>query len=543
MGDDEDVGPTGGIATFCCGCLLWWPLAIFLTGWNEQTAVCREWAIDQALSESHKLSCDSRSKSLAGSAVAAGELGFVSCPVNTSTWKHFTSKSFAGLDQIPEGDVFGAAAADGAALSMYVTMWQCHERCARYECSRRLGEINETHSSGGEEKRQLLSRRGGGENGERRLKSKGSSKSCNQVCVDWEYSVDKTGVELSQTFHDPGRARDACGDSAGNLRFPNEPKLGTSYAHAASGEVHLNGGAWKLNSFQVGQLPIDTDVVLPNRFSTKTTANEGSPPYPLTEENTHQENNIIWTCNPGTTQAIGCMEISFQKAVPNTVTLLSSVSTKPGLFEEGGWSASGYWLCKDSSANAINRVCPASLGNTVSLQTAYTGAISCGEDVNTLEKLTDVLKSANTAKQWGLRALGFFLFFCSINMCFQPLKSLLGFITNSADSCADGIPCIGGCVDTLTDIFMGVVKAVLCVVAFCCAGACFLFIVAFMWVVMRPVTGSILMVVVCCCCIGASGLLYSQRDPDGKDKLRNRDYGPGSDEDDFLENAEDYDNE
>jgi hypothetical protein len=537
--DDEDVGPTYGIATFCCGCLLWWPLAIFITGWNEQTAVCREWAIDQATEKSHKLSCTSTDKAADGTAVAPGDLGFVSCAVDQTSWKHFTSADFAGLTGITPGLLFGANAADGAALSMTVKMWQCYEHCSRYECRHRRLESNETHSSEGAEERALLTRRRGGEAaGPRRLKSKGSSKSCTQECVDWTYEPSLSGVELSRSFHRPTEATAGCGEYASTVGPPAEPKLGTSYAHAASGAVKLTGGAWKLNTFQVEQLPIDTDVILPDRQPTGTLPNGGAP-QTMTAVNTEQKQNTLYTCGPGV-EAVGCMEITFKKAHPTTVTILSQISETKGLFKEEGWSASGYWLCKNaSSANSINRVCPADITNNFNLKTLSTGVFSCGEDVNTLEKLEEALKSANTLKRWGFRALGFFLFFCSINMCFQPIKSLLGVITNTADSCSDGIPCIGGCIDTMTDIFMGVVKAILCLVAFCCAGACFLFIVAVMWVVMRPVTGSIMFVVFCVCCIGASGLLYSNKDPDGKAKLKERSYAMGTRDGDLGD--DDYD--
>lgn len=292
--------------------------------------------------------------------------------------------------------------------------------------------------------------------------------------------------------------------------------MGESYVHAAKGEVQLSPGKhWKLNDFQIQGLPIDVDVPLKPREATGTLGPVfGSS---LTTQNTRQSSNTIYTCAANRPSEMGCLEIKFKKATPNTVTIFSATSKEEGFFSDEGWFADGYWLCSGSSSNHINRACPAS--TSVSF---YKGVTSCGEDVNTMDKLTTKLQNENNTKLWVIRFAGFILFWMSISMCFQPIRSLLGCITNSLDSATDCIPCVGWIVDTMTDVFMGVVKAVLCIVSFCCGGACFLFVVAFMWIVLRPVQGCILMVVMCCCCCGAAGLLYSQRDPEKGAKARDK---------------------
>lgn len=518
MGDDEDVGPTCGIGTFCVGLLLVWPAAIILTGYNEQAAVCREWAIDQAKDTARSLTCSSASKDADGQQIATGTLGFLSCDVDKSTYKQFTSQSFAGLQGISVGSIFKPADAKAAAMSMDVQMWQCYETCAREECYRRLDETDGTASPQGhgdavEDRRSLLTRRlGDVENGAttRNLKSS-SSKSCTPRCVEYRHERRLTGDRLSQSFHDEGGARAVCGDTSWS--YVEDPKMGVSYVHAAKGEVQLSGKKWKLNDFQIQGLPIDVDVTLPNREG----SNLGPVGGTLTNQNTRQSSNKIYTCAANRPNEMGCLEISFKKAVPNTVTIFSATSKEEGFFSDEGWFADGYWLCSGSSSNHINRACPAS--TSVSF---FKGVTSCGEDVNTMDKLTSKLANENNTKLWGIRIAGFILFWCSISMCFQPIRSLLGCITNSLDSATDCIPCVGWIVDTMTDIFMGVVKAVLCIVSFCCAGGCFLFVVAFMWMVLRPVQGSILMVVMCCCCCGGVGLLYSGRDPEKGAKARDK---------------------
>jgi len=203
---------------------------------------------------------------------------------------------------------------------------------------------------------------------------------------------------------------------------------------------------------------------------------------------------------------MGCLEISFDKAVPKHVAMLGKISLHAGMMDSAGWDSPGYWLCKGASANNINRFCPSTITGSI-----HKGVGSCGEDITSLAKMIDFLKGMNKGRTWGLRILGFLMFWCSVWMCTQPIRSMLGCITNMMDSSTDCIPCVGGCVDTLTDIFMGVVKAILCVVSFCCGGACFLTVCVIMWFVMRPVWGIVGCIVICCCCAGAGALLYSSR--------------------------------
>merc|ERR1711966_587665 len=118
----------------------------------------------------------------------------------------------------------------------------------------------------------------------------------------------------------------------------------------------------------------------------------------------------------------------------------------------------------------------------------------------TMEELFTIMKNANSMKLWIFRAIGFFCIWLAICCCLQPIESCLGFITNMMDEGTDCIPGVGCAVDCLTDIFMGMVKAVLCVVGCCCAAGWFLSVVVVMWIVMRPVMGMALAVVACCFC-------------------------------------------
>lgn len=540
--DGFDAGDAAGdigksFCSFCCGIFLIFPLAVFLTGWNEQAAVCREWAIDQSKEKLDVLSLDSNTKTKDGKTIMPGDLGFITGTLDESTYKDFTSKSFSGLTSIPENLLFDGVdgIAKGAAMSMNVQMYQCVEKCVRYSCDhRRLDESDETESdqrhldesdeteSGeqmAEEKRALLNRRldNDGEGHLRNLKSKGKrgQQSCNKRCVEYAYERKLSGVQESQTFHaDP---KPDCGPLAGQLTFPSDPKLGETHEHAAAGAVKFTGGAWSLNTKQLHDLPIDAHVPLKARAATATPDKS----FPLTEKNTVQTPTQLLTCPQGTAE-LGCLVIEFKAAKPPKATILSAVSEDAGLFKEEGWEANGYWLCSGHGANNFNRICPAATSLDINK-----GITACGPEIDTVDELVEKMASENSTKMWILRLTGFICFWCAISMCFQPIETILEVGTDCIDAATDCIPCVGCIVDTMTDIFMGVVRCVLCIVSFCCGGACFLFVVAVMWVVMRPVQGIIMFVVMVGLCIGGYCLLNATKDPD---RARNKKFNRGGGE-------------
>lgn len=283
----------------------------------------------------------------------------------------------------------------------------------------------------------------------------------------------------------------------------------------------LPNNAWTVNDVQLQELPIMVAVPLPSR-RLNTTPTSFRPSDALAVDNTLVEMNTLKTCIGN---GMGCIEISFAKAAPVHMAMLGAVSSVGGMMSAGGWAHDAYWLCKGEGAyNNVDRVCP--MTTVVDMNK---GVVSCGEDITSMEQLMTVLKDANSQKMWGLRLLGFILFWCSFNCCFHPIKQLMGFITNMMDAGTDCIPCVGGCVDCLTDIFMSVVSSVLCVVSFCCAAASFLSVVVFMWIVMRPAMGAALAVVACCFCVGAGALLNSYRGG-----------GKGGDYDEQMEDLGDY---
>lgn len=259
------------------------------------------------------------------------------------------------------------------------------------------------------------------------------------------------------------------------------------------------GSAWHINGEQVQMLPIDAPVSLSPRPVSGFGFTDSQSPTQLTLSNTFVTSSTIDTCQGN---AMGCLEISFMKSAPQRVAMLGEVASG-GEFATTEWDAQGYWLCKGHATTGIKRFCPSVPG------LSQKGWQSCGEDITTLPQLVQNMKDANQLAQWAVRAAGFLILFIACNCFFLPIKNCLGFITDMMDDGTDCIPCVGSCVDCLTDIFMGMVRCILHIVSCCCAAGWFLTVVVIMWVVMRPVVGGILAVVACCFCAGAGGMLYA----------------------------------
>lgn len=499
------MGPCLGFGTMCFGicCLL--PLATYVTGWNEKSAVCREWAIQAAEDSAQKLTCDSASKTKDGKAVKAGELGFLACRVDETTFKNFVGSDFHPNLKIPT--LFGKDGR-GAAAHMEVSQWQCVEFCAKEDqhCDRRLQgapvlRIQEEGSVTSE--RRLLSRRFEEVGQERRLKKKkDKSKSCTPECVEWGYRRELRSSPVLAHQHDyNGRAAATCG----RANAPSSPIGFGKSVYAPSGQVKTSPNKiWKLNEEQVERLPIDKRLNLPDRRGSVSRSPQSSSS--LTASNTMVSSGTLYTCTPSS-QEMGCLHVTFKKAVPVKVAMLGKVGTQVGLMDPAGWQAPGYWVCSGSSSeNNVDAVCPSIYSVDLSK-----GAVSCNDSIDTIEKMVSMLQKAGNQKLWVFRMLGFCLFWWAISACLQPIRSILGLLANGVDAATDCIPCVGSIVDFMTDIFMGVVKCILCLVSFCFGGGCFLSVVVVMWFVMKPLMGILLSCVLCACCGTGGALLHMNR--------------------------------
>jgi len=506
-------------------------------------AVCRAWAIQGAGDQALTLDCAQHSTDVKGTPVSAGTLGFVSCAINQSTFKTFTENDFTGLETLTNllGSADASTGVAAAAMAMTASTWQCKEVCSRSECEGGQNNYDERRLNGAESKVESSENNDdeddkphGRRLGKRRHRS---GNSCTKTCVEWRYSRALLPQVPPTEFNDMASAQAVCGDPP----YPTETapvKLGSSDVHASAGQVKTSpGNVWSLNELQMQVLPINLPVALPRRAAPEGLDSATSAPFKLTLANTFVEGNAVKTCRSTNFNSMGCVEIRFQKAAPAHATMLGAVDTIPGRMSKEGWTEAEYWVCKGSHANHIDRFCPATNKNADAWTLAHKGDMSCGEDIDTIDELFDLMKNANYQKTMLFRLLGFLAFWCSFNFCFQPIESALAFATDMMDDATDCIPCVGGAVDWLTDLFMGMVKSILCVVSCCCAMGWFLSVAVVMWMVMRPVIGAALAVVACCFCGGAA-LMLKMCSKKGK-KLKDVDDDDSEDND----GDEEYDNE
>jgi len=529
MGGDEDVGPCLGFGTMCLGLCVLLPCATYLTAWNEKSAVCRQWAVQSAQDSAQALKCDSYSQTKDGSALKVGELGFLACPLDETTFSKFAGSDFHPKLKLPTlfGKVTDKTAGRAVSAKMVVKMWQCEEFCSRTEqhCNRRLQgtpvlRIQEEGNLTQTSERRLLSRRFKEVGQERHLKDKDKkkSKSCRDVCVAWDYNrVLKSSSVRAHQHDNGGLAAAACGIA----NAPASPIGFGKTVFSPSGQVKTSPNKiWELNAEQVTRLPIDKLLTPPDRSNSRLSNSPPPTQWSLDFTNTMVASGKLYTCAQNSNN-MGCLQVTFMKAIPTKVAMLSKVGIPedcsrracekrgsiPGVMDPKGWQAPGYWVCGETaSENNIDAFCPSS----ASLDLAK-GAISCNDSIDTIEKIVDMLQKAGDQKLMVFRILGFILFWSAISACLQPIRSILGLLANGMDAATDCIPCVGSGVDFLTDIFMGVVKAILCLVSFCFGGGCFLSVVVIMWFVMKPLMGLLLSFVLCACCGTGGYLLHMNR--------------------------------
>lgn len=490
------------VGIFCCGAFLWFPASIVFTGWNEQQAACRHWGIDEVEKQSKQADCASNVNDVTGSPYTQGDLAFVSCGVNGSSFKTFTHKDFVGLESVENLIDTAASNNKGAAMKMTVKQYFCREDCAQEVCDRRLEaddgkEKSEEDIESDDEEDEFLLRRLG----------KGGGDSCTRRCVAWSHRLElmeSEPVEASSGYSDSAGAAAACGTP---LQPTSPVKLGGSYSYAPTGTVKtVPNGAWSLNQYQLEQLPLDLPVTLQGIPRGPEVDGAKNAPSQLTRTSVYVEANVMKTC---VQKSIGCLEVTFSKAVPDHVALLGALSPTEGLMTEYGWTSPSYWLCRNESSMHFNAICPSVGQDLVSM--AHKGDMSCGKEVTTFEQMVAMMRTARSQATWLFRALAFLGFFCAINCCFHPIGAMLEFLTDTMDDMTDCIPGVGCCVDFLTDIFMGAVRCILFIASFCCALGWFLSVIVVTWIVMRPLMGLGLGLVTCCACSGAGALLYQFR--------------------------------
>lgn len=285
----------------------------------------------------------------------------------------------------------------------------------------------------------------------------------------YSYSMQWTTTAVSpSSFHRPDVAANACpGLNAygADTKWPLNVNPGSSTNY----QQFVNAGPYKVtNTFMQsadgGGLPPDTPVNL-SPFAGKLASLNMLPTYPpkgqdwrMTSSNTAVSGQYLVSCSSPT---IGCMRLSYKVNGATSVGAFASIgsdgTTQPV-------NVPWFWGCHAKSWMALM---------------GY-------KSTPTISTLVASLHDQNTVRTWVLRAVGLVLAWMAVYCCLSPL-------TAAADIMGDWlrcIPCIG---PSLESILEGAVECVVCIIACNTGFSCGIFVIACVWVIMRPLIGGLIM--------------------------------------------------
>lgn len=200
------------------------------------------------------------------------------------------------------------------------------------------------------------------------------------------------------------------------------------------------------------------------KFSVNAPVGRWTPPTTVDTSNLFVQGNDLTTC-PGQ-MMIGCVQIRYVAAKPDAVSVIADVS---------------------SSRTLSPTVTPASWG--CSKDTFYgfkEGAVS-------KEQMLGGHKDGNNMTVWLLRLVGILGAWIAAYCFFSPITWCAGKVGD----CFEFIPCVG---DFMSGAIEGIADAIVCMMSMGCACSCAFFVIAIVWLYMRPLYGVAFLTVTCCCC-------------------------------------------
>jgi hypothetical protein len=286
--------------------------------------------------------------------------------------------------------------------------------------------------------------------------------------VSWMPDTVSTG-----SFKDQNLAQRSC---RGYTSTTGNPVWPWNFAHGsqilgASGVVQAGDPGHPYTFSQdllEGLKPPDMNVVPVVTLTGNLASDPTARPLRVTKENTVLLDGYIQTCR---VESVGCVRIKYYKNSATQPTVLAHVASNGRLKPQDVPSS---WLCPAASRQWIDK------------------------EKLTFEQFIRRLTDAEKAMKWIFRALGILAAWLSVFCIFSP-------ITTAADllgDCVSFIPCIGGMIE---DLIEGLVTSLVCVLSCGIGCSCAFFVIAVVWLVMKPLYGSLLLIAACCCLCGAVG--------------------------------------
>jgi len=288
--------------------------------------------------------------------------------------------------------------------------------------------------------------------------------------LGWNSQVKETG------FHDLTAAKAACGTN-----FAFNPKYPTNVA-VSSPTKRMDGGVpvgmFKLHATLSDSFQADTKVSL-GAFASKFVNNVGAAPVitgasqqtmPLITKNKIRPiGDFFMTCE---TPHLGCVRISLKQ---NGATYASALVN----------SGTG--------------------GNTASQPTKSSWGCSSGnfaelfKSKKTKAEALSSLKSGNNSSLWAMRIIGVLLCWAAVFCCMYPIIAAFDIVGDYLGK----VPCVGCLLKMIADIVETLVKIVVCCMSCSFGCSCAFFVIAVVWVVMRPTVGIFLLITVVVLTVGA----------------------------------------
>jgi hypothetical protein len=454
MGDDGeggDYGDEGGREgpgqkiqkAFCSCCIgmLVFPLSLFLLGWNEKNYVCTHNTILYAEDNAEDVGCAPTG--------AEDTFGFFACPIQEQGLQVFTPCMFnVDNKQMPCGTMSGFGSNISflsSAGKQTVEMLQCVEH-----------ETQETRGSG----------------------KNSRTRTVYTYSVDWSSSL-VSGFNQAHL----AQAEQSCPGFFGtNPAFPTNVDAGesTDYAPGPVKAGTSNISAWTINEDLVRGIeptkpvPLSTMLGPISTFKGTGSVNPAVRPLSVTTLNMLVYGDYLSTCAQNDNR-VGCVRISYHMALsvgesPAVLARVKESVTSPE-------KVPSSWGCSASDRQWIRA--------------------ETGSGPYTKDTLIETLKSENSMTTWLLRLVGCILAWVSVFCCLQPIAAAADIMGD----CLAFIPCVGGAME---DCLEGAVDSLLCCLSCGVGCSCALFVIATMWVVMRPMVGIPLMLLALC--VGCSGI-------------------------------------
>lgn len=236
-------------------------------------------------------------------------------------------------------------------------------------------------------------------------------------------------------------------------------------------------GKFKLHAKLSGKFTPDTTVSLSEfagKFpSTLPVVATRNPVPDVTINNIRPNGDYLMTCN---TPQVGCVRISLKR----------NGATHASVFANSGTG-----------------------GNTAQQPTKSSWGCSSGnfaevfKEQKTKAEAISSLQDSNYGKLWALRILGLLLSWAAVFCCMYPIIAAFDIVGDYLGE----VPCVGCLLKTIADIVETLVTIVVCCMSCSFGCSCAFFVIAVVWVVMRPTVGIVLLLIVTVLTVGAFVLM------------------------------------